>query len=161
MLPSLGLVRPDKQFVFEKLNYFLFLSAMQTTQDPSKGQARAPFREPDGLADGRTPPASSEVEARGVGRASPERQQEAVADEHAQAPQHGEPQADVMEVVVGPAQQVPGLQLLCREPLGHLVVHDRLHSFPAEVENVRKLKLRGIVQRLTAPAPADFFDLFL
>lgn len=42
MLPSLGLVRPDKQFVFEKLNYFLFLSAMQTTQDPSKGQAGHP-----------------------------------------------------------------------------------------------------------------------
>ena len=110
---------------------------------------------------GLRPPPSSEVRARGGGRASPERQQEAVADEYAQAPQHGEPQADVLEVIIGPAQQVPGLQLLCREPLGHLVVHDGLHSFPAKIENVRELKLGSVVQGLTAPAPADFFDLLL
>ena len=50
------------------------------------------------------PPSSSEVGARGGGWASPERQQEAVADEYAQAPQHSEPQADVLEVIIGPAQ---------------------------------------------------------
>lgn len=33
-------------------------------------------------------------------RPIPERQQEAVADDHAQPPQDGQPQADVMEVVV-------------------------------------------------------------
>lgn len=42
---------------------------------------------------------------------SPEGQEEAVADEHAQSPEHSEAQADIVEVVVGPAEQVPGLQL--------------------------------------------------
>lgn len=78
-----------------------------------------------------------------LGRALPERQQEAVADHQAQPPQHGEPQADVVEVVVAASQQVPGLQLLSREPLRHLIVHDARHPSPGKVENVRHLKLRG------------------
>lgn len=42
---------------------------------------------------------------------SPEGQKEAVADEHTESPEHSEAQADILEVVVGPAEQVPGLQL--------------------------------------------------
>lgn len=42
---------------------------------------------------------------------SPEGQKEAVADEHTQSPEYSEAQADILEVVVGPAEQVPGLQL--------------------------------------------------
>jgi len=41
----------------------------------------------------------------------PEGQKEAVADENTQSPESSEAQTDGVEVVVGPAEQVPGLQL--------------------------------------------------
>lgn len=94
-------------------------------------------------------------------RLIPERQQEAVADQQAQPPEDGQPQADVVEVVVAAGQQIPGLQLLSREPLGHLVVHDARHSSPSEIEDVRHLKLGGRVQISVAAAPPDLFDLLL
>lgn len=91
----------------------------------------------------------------------PEWQQEAVADQHPQPPQDGEPQADVLEVVVAAGQQVPGLQLFGREAFGHLIVHDALHPTPAEIEDVGHLELRGGPQvPVTATAP-DLFDLLL
>ena len=92
---------------------------------------------------------------------APERQQEAVADEQAQAPQHREPQADVVEVVVAAGQQVPGLQLLGAEALGHLVVHDALHAAARKVEDVRHLELRGRVEVPVGAAAADLLDLLL
>lgn len=91
----------------------------------------------------------------------PERQQEAVADQQAQPPEDGQPQADVVEVVVAAGQQIPGLQLLGGEPLGHLVVHDALHSAPREIEDVGHLELRGRVQVSVAAAPPDLLDLLL
>lgn len=91
----------------------------------------------------------------------PEREQDPVADQHAQPPQDGQPQADVLEVVVAAGQQVPRLQLLGTEPLGHLVVHDALHSAPGEVEDVGHLELGGGVQVSVAAAPADLLDLLL
>lgn len=89
----------------------------------------------------------------------PERKQDAVADQHAQPPQDSQPQADVLEVVVAAGQQVPWLQLLGTEPLGHLIVHDALHSAPGKVEDVRHLELGGRVQVSVAATPADFLDL--
>lgn len=71
----------------------------------------------------------------------PEWQQEAVADDDAEAPQHAEPQADVPEVVVAAREQVPALQLLGRETLRHLVVYDALHAAAAKVEDVGHFKL--------------------
>lgn len=91
----------------------------------------------------------------------PERQQEAITDDHAQPPQDRQPQADVLEVVVAAGQQVPGLQLLCCETLGHLVVHDALHSSPSKIEDVGHLKLRGRGQVFVAPALPDLLDLLL
>lgn len=66
----------------------------------------------------------------------PERQQEAIADQHTQPPQDSQPEADVVEVVVAAGQEVPRLQLLGTEPLGHLIVHNALHSPPGKVEDV-------------------------
>lgn len=91
----------------------------------------------------------------------PERQQEAIADQQAQPPEDSQPQADVVEVVVAARQQIPGLQLLSREPLGHLVIHDALHSSPSKIEDVGHLKLRGCVQVSVAAAPPDLLDLLL
>lgn len=73
----------------------------------------------------------------------PERQQKAVPDQDAQPPKDSQSQAYVVEVVVAARQQIPGFQLLCCEPLGHLIVHDALHSSPSEIEDVRHLKFRG------------------
>ncbi len=73
---------------------------------------------------------------------SPERQQKPISDEHSHPPERCEPGADVVEDVVASGQQVPGLQLLRREALGHLVIDDALHTSPAEIEDVRHVKLR-------------------
>lgn len=94
-------------------------------------------------------------------RLIPERQQEAVADQQAQPPQDGQPQADVLEVVIAAGQQIPGLQLLSSEPLGHLIVHDACHSSASKIEDVRHLKLRGRVQVSVTAAPSDLLDLLL
>lgn len=91
----------------------------------------------------------------------PERKQDAVADQHAHPPQDSQPQADVLEVVVAAGQQVPWLQLLGTEALGHLIVHDALHSPAGKVEDVRHLKLSGGVQVSVAATPSDFLDLLL
>lgn len=89
----------------------------------------------------------------------PERKQDTVADQYAQPPQDCQPQADVLEVVVAAGQQVPRLQLLGAEPLGHLIVHDALHSAAGKVEDVGHLELGGGVQVSVAAAPSDFLDL--
>lgn len=66
-----------------------------------------------------------------------------------------------MEVVVAAGQQIPGLQLFRREPLGHFIVHDALHSSPSKIEDVRHLELGGRVQVSVAAAPPDLLDLLL
>lgn len=91
----------------------------------------------------------------------PERQQDTIADQEAQPPEDSQPQADIVKVVVAASQQIPGLQLFSRKPLGHLVVHDALHPSPGEVEYVGHLKLRGRVQVFVAAAPPDLLDLLL
>ncbi len=73
---------------------------------------------------------------------SPEWQQKPISDEHSHPPERCEPGADVVEDVVASGQQVPGLQLLRCEALGHLVIDDALHTSPAEIEDVRHVKLR-------------------
>lgn len=73
---------------------------------------------------------------------SPEWQQKPIADEHSHPPERREPGADVVEVVVASGQQVPGLQLLRREALGHFIIDNALHTSPAEIEDVRHVKLR-------------------
>lgn len=73
----------------------------------------------------------------------PEWQQESVADQEAQPPQDSQPQADVVKVVVAAGQQVPRLQLFGTEPLGHLIIHDALHSSTSKIKDVGHLKLCG------------------
>lgn len=65
---------------------------------------------------------------------SPEREKDTVTYDHAQAPDDGEAQADVVKVVVGAGQEVPGDQLLRGEALSHLVIHDALQALSVEVE---------------------------
>lgn len=84
---------------------------------------------------------------------SPEWQEKPITDEHSHSPERCEPGADVVEVVVASGQQVPGLHLLCGEALGHLVIDNALHTSPAEIEDVRHVKLR---LRTTTP---HFLDL--
>lgn len=89
----------------------------------------------------------------------PEREKDTVAHHDSHSPQDGEPQADVLKVVVGARQQVPGGQLLRREPLSDLILHDGLDALPAEVEDVAK----GEVAPLLGPWPtvSELPDLLL
>lgn len=80
----------------------------------------------------------------------PEREKDTVAHHDSHSPQDGEAQADVLKIVVGARQQVPGGQLLGREPLGDLVLHDGLDALPAEVEDVAQ----GEVAPFLVPWPS-------
>lgn len=71
----------------------------------------------------------------------PEGEEDAVSHEHAHAPENGEAEADVAEVLIGPGQEVPGGQLLRGEALRHLVVHDALQALLVEVEGVAQGEL--------------------
>ena len=71
----------------------------------------------------------------------PEREEDAVTDEDPEAPDDGEAEADVAEVLVGSGEEVPGGQLLGGKALRHLVVHDALQTLLAEVEGVTQSKL--------------------
>lgn len=96
-------------------------------------------------------------------------------------------QTDVLEIVVGPSQQVPGHQLLRGEPLGHLrseqiirenhpisvedcgkqmslvrtylVLYDALDSSPSEVETVAERKVPA--DRGFGSAASEFPQLLL
>lgn len=85
----------------------------------------------------------------------PEGEEHTVAHEHAHAPEDGEAEADVAEVLIGSGQEVPRGQLLGGEALRHLVVHDALQALLVEVEGVaqRELPLR---LGLRAPQLAHF-----
>ena len=63
----------------------------------------------------------------------PEGEEKAVAHKDAHAPDHGETEADVAEVLVGAREQVPGGQLLGGEALCDLVVHEALHALLVEL----------------------------
>lgn len=83
----------------------------------------------------------------------PEGEQDAVSHEHAHAPENGEAQADVAEVLIGPGEEVPRGQLLGGEALRHLVVHDALQALLVEVEGIAQDELP---LRLGAPQLPHF-----
>lgn len=89
---------------------------------------------------------------------SPEWQEDTVADEHTQTPYDGDSHADVVEVIVGASQKVPGSQLFWSESLRDFVLHNALYAFLAKIKDVTERKVSP-VERVWMRAP-QFPDLF-
>lgn len=81
----------------------------------------------------------------------PERREDAVSHKDAEAVHQRQLQADVVEVVVGARQQVPGHQLLRGEPLGHLSKRDRGQSQVSRC--VFTTTNRKVAREVEAPRP--------
>ena len=69
------------------------------------------------------------------------RQEDTISERTADPVEGTQLPSEMMELDVGPRQQVPRLQLLRLKSLGHLIFNDGGNTGPDIVENVRELKL--------------------
>ena len=69
------------------------------------------------------------------------RQEDTISERTANPVEGTQLPSEMVELDVGPRQQVPRLQLLRLKSLGHLIFNDGGNSGPDIVENVRELKL--------------------
>lgn len=76
-----------------------------------------------------------------ITRSSPEWQEDTVADEYTQTPYDGDSHADVVEVVVGASQKIPGNQLFRCESLSDFILHDALNALLAKIKDIRECKV--------------------